>query len=331
MSQTLSAAPQSLETLDTEYQLFSLGQFSFSRDNNFAIIRWPGGVHYMHVELFLSAMVRDLGWEFLYGWIFFDDIFGTINYYGKVEVFAGTHHPSYKKAGIAYHETFDTEQVLEVFQGIANDWINEGYDPLCVPRETGSAHGPKGRPARISLTRGFTQPAKRMLGLPGDAVARSSASGQPISESFKDLHLEFDRPQVKTEPGFEGSLHAVNVFDHIARSEVTWIPSTVSSTRNSLFCMSSEEHVLPVTHGNDRPEWFIQLTDEIHWTLQDKETGAPLGRVAMRPGDVCAMPADIRHKGFAPKRAMLLVLENSTPDLPPLYANGTLAPFPVEF
>jgi hypothetical protein len=24
----------------------------------------------------------------------------------------------------------------------------------------------------------------------------------------------------------------------------------------------------------------------------------------MRAGDVCAMPADIRHRGFAPKRAM---------------------------
>lgn len=51
----------------------------------------------------------------------------------------------------------------------------------------------------------------------------------------------------------------------------------------------------------------------------------------MRPGDVAAMPADIRHKGYAPKRAMLLVIENMTPGLPELYAEGQLPPHPVEF
>ena len=36
----------------------------------------------------------------------------------------------------------------------------------------------------------------------------------------------------------------------------------------------------------------------------------------MRPGDVAAMPADIRHQGYAPKRSMLLVWENADPELP---------------
>ena len=54
-------------------------------------------------------------------------------------------------------------------------------------------------------------------------------------------------------------------------------------------------------------------------------------RVTMKPGDVAAMPADIRHRGYAPKRAMLLVWENASPDLPSLYASGKLPPTPVQF
>jgi hypothetical protein len=51
----------------------------------------------------------------------------------------------------------------------------------------------------------------------------------------------------------------------------------------------------------------------------------------MKAGDVAAMPADIRHRGFAPKRSMLLVWENASPELPELYASGKMPPVPVEF
>ena len=57
-------------------------------------------------------------------------------------------------------------------------------------------------------------------------------------------------------------------------------------------------YALPVIHGNDRVEWFIQLSDEIHWEIADRDTGAPRARAVMKPGDVAAMPADIRHQGF---------------------------------
>jgi hypothetical protein len=43
------------------------------------------------------------------------------------------------------------------------------------------------------------------------------------------------------------------------------------------------------------------------------------------------MPADIKHKGFAPKRSMLLVWENADAKLPGLYASGKLQPYPVDF
>ena len=48
----------------------------------------------------------------------------------------------------------------------------------------------------------------------------------------------------------------------------------------------------------------------------------------MKPGDVAAMPADIRHQGFSPKRAMLLVWENATPGLADRYDAGELSPLP---
>jgi hypothetical protein len=43
------------------------------------------------------------------------------------------------------------------------------------------------------------------------------------------------------------------------------------------------------------------------------------------------MPADIRHQGYSPKRAMLLVWENASPDIPGLIASGTLPNTPVSF
>src|SRR5205823_14630212 len=65
--------------------------------------------------------------------------------------------------------------------------------------------------------------------------------------------------------------------------------------------------------------------------LEDRETGALRARVTMRAGDVAAMPADIRHRGFSPKRSMLLVWENASPELPALYASGQMPPAPVQF
>jgi hypothetical protein len=112
---------------------------------------------------------------------------------------------------------------------------------------------------------------------------------------------------------------------------VTWNPSIVSVCKASLYCPTTEEYILPVIHGNDRVEWFVQLSDEIQWEVEDRETGAVRARVTMKAGDVAAMPADIRHRGFSPKRSMLLVWENASPELPELYASGRMPPTPVQF
>jgi hypothetical protein len=78
-------------------------------------------------------------------------------------------------------------------------------------------------------------------------------------------------------------------------------------------------------------EWFIQLSDEIQWEVEDRDTGALRSRVVMKAGDVSAMPADIRHQGYSPKRSMLLVWENADPKLPELLSSGKLPPTAVDF
>ena len=313
---------------DTGYTSYRLGGFEFSRDEYFAHSHWPKGSHIIEIDRFLRAMVRDIGWGFFYGWIFFDDIFGTTNHYGTVDVFAGSYDAGYKAQGIDHLETFPADVVSEAFMTISRNWISEGYDPLNAPLETGTPIGPKGKEREGELLRSFIA-ADRMLGLPGDMSIRTEEGGFSINRAFADL--EYDKPEIETEEGFEGQLHAINLFDHIARSDITWNPSISAVTRGNICCVTSEEHMLPVIHGNDRNEWFIQLTDEIHWNIADKNTGAPRGRVVMRAGDVCAMPADIRHQGFAPKRSMLMVLENGTPGLEKRYASGELKPYPVDF
>lgn len=313
---------------DTGYDSFRLGGFEFRRDEYFAHIQWPKGTHIIEIDRFLRAMVRDIGWGFFYGWIFFDDIFGTTNHYGTVDVFAGAYDKGYKDQGLDYLETFPAETVREAFETISRNWINEGYDPLSAPLETGSPLGSKTTERTDELVRGFAA-ATRMLGLEGEPPVRSDATGHPINRAFADM--EFDTPDIECEPGFEGQLHAINLFDHIARADVTWNPSFTAITGASICCVTSEEHMLPVIHGNDRNEWFFQLTDEIHWNIADKDTGAPRGRIVMKAGDVCAMPADIRHQGFSPKRSMLMVMENGTSGLELRYASGELKPYPVDF
>jgi hypothetical protein len=168
-----------------------------------------------------------------------------------------------------------------------------------------------------------------MAGMKGDTPLRSDQNGYPVNRQFHDVPQ--DEPEVHAEPGFEDEVHAFNFFGYLSRSDVTWNPSVCSAVKDSLVCPTTEEFALPVIHGNDRVEWFIQLSDEIQWEIADRDTGAPRARAVMKPGDVAAMPADIRHQGFAPKRSMLLVWENADPSLPELYAKKKLKPNPVDF
>ena len=51
----------------------------------------------------------------------------------------------------------------------------------------------------------------------------------------------------------------------------------------------------------------------------------------MKAGDVAAMPADIRHQGYSPKRSMLLVWENGSNRIPEMIAKGEASVHPVDF
>jgi hypothetical protein len=310
------------------YREFSLGEFHFRRDEYFAYITWPTGSHIISVDAFLRAMQRDVAWDFFYGTVNFDGVIGTVNHYGKVDLFAGRYNEAYRKAELDYTETLETPEIRETFKAVLEDWTNAGFDPFASPHETGSAFGIKAGNNTSAVTR-HRVAAARMVSAPGDEPRRSDASGFPVNRMFRDV--DQDEPIIEAEPGFEGEIASFSLFAYLSRSDVTWNPSVVSVCKDSLFCPTTEEYILPIIHGNDRVEWFLQLSDEIYWDVEDRETGSVRSRVVMKPGDVCAMPADIRHQGYAPKRAMLLVWENANPELPDLIASGKTPTYPIEF
>lgn len=312
----------------TGYRSFRVGSFELRRDEYFVHLTWPKGSHTLPADVFLRAMMRDVAWGFFYGVVNFDSVFGTINHYGEVTVFAGRFNEAYRNAGRDHEERFRSDIVMKIFKELLSDWTNEGYDPFAAPMETGAAWGVKNGDNDEAIGRARVT-ARRMVGLPGDTPKRTDETGFPVNRMFADVKQ--DEPTVEIEPGFENEVSAFNLYGYLSRSDVTWNPSICSVVGNSLFCPTSEEFILPVEHGNDRVEWFIQLSDEIIWDVKDKETGKPRARVIARSGDVSAMPADIRHQGYSTKRSMLLVWENGSPEIPEMIARGEAPVVPVKF
>ncbi len=310
------------------YQDFSVGGFTFSRDEYFVTITWPTGSHQMDIGQWLRCVQRDVAWGFFYGIVNFDEVIGTMNHYGNVDMFAGRFNEAYRRAEVDYNENFDHDELMGCFTSMLSDWTNEGYDPFAAPMETGSAYGPSRGDNDPAVTRKRVV-AERMVSVPGDEPIRSDESGFPINRGFADVPQ--DEPVVSAEPGYEDQVCSFNLFAYLSRSDVTWNPSVVSACKESLYCPTTEEFILPVIHGNDRVEWFVQLSDEIQWDVEDRDTGAKRARVVMKAGDVAAMPADIRHQGYAPKRSMLLVWENGSPRIPEMIANGEAPVHPVAF
>jgi hypothetical protein len=309
------------------YREFSIGGFKFSRDEFFARIAWPTGNHVMSVDIFLRALQRDVAWDFFYGTVNFDAVIGTVNHYGTVDLFAGRFNEAYRKAELDFLENFETPQIRETFKAMLDNWTNADFDPFASPAETGKPFGEKNGDNTSAVTRRRVA-ANRMVGVPGDEEVRTDAT-HPINRMFADVPQ--DAPIIEAEPGFEGELAAYNLYAYLSRSDVTWNPSVVSVCKESLYCPTTEEYILPIFHGNDRVEWFVQLTDEIRWDVEDRDTGKKRAAVTMKAGDVAAMPADIRHQGYSPKRSMLLVWENASPDLPHMIASGQAPTYPVDF
>jgi Hydroquinone 1,2-dioxygenase large subunit N-terminal len=310
------------------YRAFKLGEYDFSRDEYFVYVNWPTGSHVMSADAFLRALQRDVAWNFFYGIVNFDGVVGTVNHYGTVDLFAGRYNDAYRKAELDHVENFETPRIRGTFEAMLADWTNSGFDPFAAPEETGTAFGVKSGDNLGAVTR-HRVTAQRMVSCEGDEPLRSDESGFPVNRMFADVPQ--DQPELHPEPGFESEVRAFNLFAYLSRSDVTWNPSVCSVVRDSLYCPTSEEFILPVEHGNDRVEWFMQLSDEIIWEIKHKETGAPRARVVCRAGDICAMPADIRHQGFSPKRSMLLVWENNSNSIPALIDSGKAPVVPVIF
>lgn len=310
------------------YHEFKVGEFTFRRDEYFAYITWPTGSHMMSADAFLRALQRDVAWDFFYGIVNFDGVFGTVNHYGTVDIFGGRFNDAYRKAELDYTENVETPVIRATFKAMLDDWTNDGFDPFASPHETASAFGIKTGSNTAAVTRERVA-AKRMVNVPGDEGLRSDENGFPVNRMFLDVDQE--QPVVEVEPGFESEVAAFNLFGYLSRSDVTWNPSVVSACKDSLFCPTTEEYILPIIHGNDRVEWFIQLSDDITWEVEDRDTGMIRSRVKMKAGDIAAMPADIRHQGYSPKRSMLLVWENNSHKVAELIASGQAPTFPVEF
>ena len=52
----------------------------------------------MPIDAFLRALMRDVAWGFFYGTVNFDNVFGTVNHYGTVEMFIGLFNEAYRAA-----------------------------------------------------------------------------------------------------------------------------------------------------------------------------------------------------------------------------------------
>ena len=157
------------------YKDFTLGSFSFRRDEYFAHITWKTSdgrpmSHTMDAGNYLRALMRDVAWGFFYGWVNFDDVVGTVNHYQSVDLYAGSYNGTMKEAGIDLLENFPTAQIRATFEAMLDDWTNESFDPFAAPQETGSPYGRKNGNNTAKITRA-RELAKRCVGLKDDLRA----------------------------------------------------------------------------------------------------------------------------------------------------------------
>ena len=316
------------------YQDFALGGFNFRRDEYFAHINWKTTdgrplSHTLDINNFLRALMRDVAWGFFYGGVNFDHVIGTTNHYKTVDLYCGRYNATMKAAGVDRLENFPDRADRQGVRRHARRLDQRRLRPL--RRAAGDRHrlwpqarqqpradhaGPRARQALRRLE-GRPRAAHRCARRAGEPRVRRCAAGASPSCTLK--------------PGFENEVHAFNLFGFLSRSQVTWNPSFTSVVKYSFMCPTTEEHILPIIHANDRVEWFFQMCDEIHWDCADKTTGKPLARVIMKAGDMAAMPAYCRHQGYSPKRSMLLVWENGSPNLVYEIQKGEAPEIPVKF
>ena len=114
----------------TGYKSFKAGSFSFRRDEYFAYVDTPNGFHTMPVDAFLRALMRDVAWGFFYGTVNFDQVFGTTNYYGEVDMFVGATNEAYTSAGREFIERFKSNELMDILQADGLRLDQRGLRPV---------------------------------------------------------------------------------------------------------------------------------------------------------------------------------------------------------
>ena len=170
------------------YKAFTLGSFTFRRDEYFAHISWNTRdgrplSHTMDIGNFLRALMRDCAWGFFYGGVNFDAVFGTLNHYKSVDMYAGAFNGTMKEAGVDLLENFPTEQIKATFESMLDDWTNNGFDPFAAPQETGTPYGRKQGDNRAAITRA-RELATRCVGLKGDLKSDLSIGDPDPIDTF---------------------------------------------------------------------------------------------------------------------------------------------------
>jgi hypothetical protein len=102
---------KSLPDATLGYKSYTLGSFKFRRDEYFAHIAWTTRdgrpmSHTLDISNYLRALMRDVGWGFFYGWVNFDNVFGTVNKYTSVDMYAGSYNGTMKESGVDLMENF---------------------------------------------------------------------------------------------------------------------------------------------------------------------------------------------------------------------------------
>ena len=80
--------------------------------------------------MFLRALQRDVAWGFFYGIVNFDAVFGTMNHYGNVDMFAGRFNDAYRRAEVDYNENFTHDDLMACFQSILQRLDERGLRPV---------------------------------------------------------------------------------------------------------------------------------------------------------------------------------------------------------
>ena len=237
----------------------TLGAFTFRRDEYFADIAWTTRdgrpmSHTMDAGNFLRALMHDVAWGFFYGWVNFDHVLGTLNKYTSVDLYAGSYNGTMKEAGVDRLENLPAEQIRTTFEQMLDDWTNCTFDPFAAPQETGTPYGRKNGNIHARVTRA-RELATRCVGMKGDRNLRTDERGAAVNRAFADVPQ--DMPELHPEPGFADQVQAFNPVAFLSRSQVTWNPSFTRVVKYSFMCPTTEEHILPIIHGNDRVEWFF--------------------------------------------------------------------------